>query len=424
MPALRITGMLVVACLVSPGLAAANDGAVSLPQTMQAAAIDRAGGPEVITLHTLLVPKPAADEVVIAVDTAGVAIWDAHLRRHPQSITHSAFPLVLGTDGAGTVAAVGEKVKRFKVGDQVYSYSWDNPHGGFYAEYVAVPAERVGHVPQGLTLQQAGAVATTGLTAIQGIDDALRLKAGDTLIIHGASGGVGSLALQFAKLRGVKVLATASGEDGLTLVKGLGADAVVDGRKGIVDARCDTHRHLSAPQGREPRAHHRARASLALRAAGRGHAVGAYHRQERQRRNAHPLPRSEHAGGDPRARGRGPEALHPQRRALQHQVAEPHRPVPTAGRAPRRPPSRRPRLARGAAPPRSQDRQYHPPPAVRPHGDRGRHTHLPCCQSHRARAGQHAARSRGRARRQHPARVPQGRPPLAHPARALRLHRT
>src|SRR5438874_7720579 len=234
MPALRITGMLVVACLVSPGLAAANDGAVSVPQTMQAAAIDRAGGPEVITLHTLLVPKPAADEVVIAVDTAGVAIWDAHLRRHPQSITHSAFPLVLGTDGAGTVAAMGAKVKRFKVGDQVYSYSWDNPHGGFYAEYVAVPAEHVGHIPQGLSLRQAGAIATTGLTAIQGIDDALHLKAGDTLIIHGASGGVGSLALQFAKLRGVKVLATASGEDGLTFVKGLGADAAVDGRHGDI----------------------------------------------------------------------------------------------------------------------------------------------------------------------------------------------
>jgi len=234
MTTLRIAGTLVLAQAASLAL---NTGAAlgaDLPQTMKAAAIDRTGGPEVITLHTLPVPKPAADEVLIAVHTAGVAIWDVYLRTHPQAIKHSAFPLVLGTDGAGTVAAVGEKVQRFKVGDQVYSYSWDNPHGGFYAEYVAVPAERVGHVPQGLTLRQAGAVATTGLTAIQGIDDALRLKAGDTLIIHGASGGVGSLALQFAKLRGVKVLATASGEDGLTFVKGLGADAVVDGRNGNI----------------------------------------------------------------------------------------------------------------------------------------------------------------------------------------------
>jgi NADPH:quinone reductase-like Zn-dependent oxidoreductase len=237
--------MLVVACLASAGLAAANDTAVRLPQTMQAAAIDRAGGPEVITLHTLPVPKPQADEVLIAVNTAGVAIWDAHLRSHPQQIKHSAFPLILGTDGAGIVAAVGAKVQGFKVGEQVYSYSWDNPHGGFYAEYVAVPAERVGPVPGNLTLRQAGAIATTGLTAIQGIDDALHLKTGDTLIIHGASGGVGSLALQFAKLRGVKVLATATGEDGLAFVKGLGADAAVDGRHGDIAAAA----HALAPAG-------------------------------------------------------------------------------------------------------------------------------------------------------------------------------
>jgi NADPH:quinone reductase-like Zn-dependent oxidoreductase len=245
MPALRITGMLVGACLLSPELAAANDTAIKLPQTMQAAAIDRAGGPEVITLHTLPVPKPQADEVLIAVNTAGVAIWDVGLRRHPQSIKHSAFPLVLGTDGAGIVAAVGAKVQGFKVGEQVYSYSWDNPHGGFYAEYVAVPAERVALVPGNLTLRQAGAIATTGLTAIQGIDDALHLKAGDTLIIHGAPGGVGSLALQFAKRRGVKVLATATGEDGLAFVKGLGADAAVDGRHGDIAAAA----HALAPAG-------------------------------------------------------------------------------------------------------------------------------------------------------------------------------
>jgi NADPH:quinone reductase len=234
MSTLRMAGTLLLAWTPTLALTAGAALGARLPETMKAAAIDRAGGPEVITLHTLPVPKPEADEVVIAVDTAGVASWDVYLRTQPQAIKHSAFPLVLGTDGAGTVAAVGEKVKRFKVGDQVYAYSWDNPHGGFYAEYVAVPAERVGRVPQGLTLRQAGAIATTGLTAIQGIDDALHLKAGDTLIIHGASGGVGSLALQFAKLRGVRVLATASGEDGLAFVKGLGADAVVDGRKGDI----------------------------------------------------------------------------------------------------------------------------------------------------------------------------------------------
>jgi NADPH:quinone reductase-like Zn-dependent oxidoreductase len=100
-------------------------------------------------------------------------------------------------------------------------------------------------VPEGLSLRQAGAIATTGLTAIQGIDDALHLKSGETLIIHGASGGVGNLALQFAKLRGVKVLATASGEDGLAFVKRLGADAVVDSRHGDIAGAA----HQFAPAG-------------------------------------------------------------------------------------------------------------------------------------------------------------------------------
>ena len=219
--------------------------AVDLPTTMKAAAIDRAGGADVITMHTLPVPKPEADEVLIAIETAGVASWDVFLRKRPESIKHNAFPLILGTDGSGTVAAVGAKVRGFKVGDQVYSYSWDNPHGGFYAEYVAVPAQRVGHLPKGMSLRDAGAIATTALTAIQGVDDALHVKAGDTLIIHGASGGVGTLALQFAKLRGAKVLATASGDDGLALVKRLGADLIVDSRKGDITAAA----HQWAPAG-------------------------------------------------------------------------------------------------------------------------------------------------------------------------------
>jgi NADPH:quinone reductase len=226
-----------IVAAVSLALALCQGAGAAVPQTMRAAAIDRAGGPEVITLHTLPVPRPDADEVLIAVDTAGVAVWDASVRAHPEELKHARFPLVLGTDGSGVIAAAGSQVRGFKPGDQVYSYSWDNPKGGFYAEYVAVPAKLVSHVPPGMSLRDAGAIGTTALTAIQGVDDALHLKSGETLIIHGAAGGVGSLAVQFAKLRGARILATASGEDGVSLVKRLGADAVVDGRKGdILDA--------------------------------------------------------------------------------------------------------------------------------------------------------------------------------------------
>jgi NADPH:quinone reductase-like Zn-dependent oxidoreductase len=138
---------------------------------------------------------------------------------------------VLGTDGSGTIAAVGSRVRRFALGDIVYSYSFMNPKGGFYAEYVAVKAENVGRPPDILSLKEAGAIPTTGLTALQGVDDVLKIKRGEDVVIHGASGGVGSLALQFAKMRGARVLATASGKDGVAFVRRLGADAAVDGRR-------------------------------------------------------------------------------------------------------------------------------------------------------------------------------------------------
>ncbi|HYL03193.1 MAG TPA: NADP-dependent oxidoreductase [Steroidobacteraceae bacterium] len=237
MQVLRIVGTLLCGCVAAFG-AAGTVGAAgkppSVPPTMRAAAIDKAGGP--LTLHTLPVPKPGPDEMLIAVHTAGVGIWDTALREHPEEIKHSKFPLVLGTDGAGTVVALGSGVKGFEVGDEVYSYSWDNPQGGFYAEYVAVPAGRVGHVPPGIGLTEAGAIATTALTAIQGIDDALHVQRGENLVILGASGGVGSLAVEFAKLRGARVLAIASGDDGVDLVGRLGADGAVDGRQGDIRA--------------------------------------------------------------------------------------------------------------------------------------------------------------------------------------------
>jgi NADPH2:quinone reductase len=123
-----------------------------IPKSMRAAAIDHFGGPKVLTIHTLPVPTLDAGEVLIAVDTAGVGSWDAEMREGWSPSGHPRFPLVLGTDGAGTVAAVASRIRRFKVGDLVYSYSFDNPKGGFYAEYVAVAVEKVAPKPAVLDL--------------------------------------------------------------------------------------------------------------------------------------------------------------------------------------------------------------------------------------------------------------------------------
>jgi NADPH:quinone reductase len=221
------------------GVASSPAGAATkVPDTMLAAAFDHGGGPDVLSIHHLPVPKPKAGEVLIAVHAAGVAVWDASDRQDPGEGAH--FPVVLGTDGAGVVAAVGAGVNGFKVGDAIYGTG-----DGFYAQYVTARAEDVAHVPQGIDLTAAGILAVSGLSALEGIDDVLRMKPGETLIIHGASGGVGTLAVQFAKLRGVRVLATATTDDGLALVKRLGADAVVNGRSGDIAAAA----HAFAPQG-------------------------------------------------------------------------------------------------------------------------------------------------------------------------------
>jgi NADPH:quinone reductase-like Zn-dependent oxidoreductase len=208
-----------------------------IPKVMLAAAIDRFGGPDEFTIHTIPVPSLAPNEVLIALDTAGVGPWDAEIRAGSYPLRKPQFPLVLGTDGAGVVAAAGSRVHRLKAGDKVYSYSWANPKGGFYAEYVAVVSDKVAHIPKGLDLHHAGAIATTGLTALQGIDDALHVKKGEKIIIHGGSGGVGTLAIQFAKFRGARVLATARNIEGLELVRDMGADGAIDARhQPIADA--------------------------------------------------------------------------------------------------------------------------------------------------------------------------------------------
>jgi NADPH:quinone reductase-like Zn-dependent oxidoreductase len=209
------------------------------PTSMQAAAIDRFGGIETIQLQTLPVPDIGPDEVLIRVDVAGVGVWDAFEREGGFAQMFGIepkFPYVLGSDGAGTIAAVGEQVGRFKEGDRVYALALVNAKGGFYAQFVALKADNVSPIPKELPIEQAGAMPSDALTALQGLDDVLGLKQGESLMIFGASGGIGHLAVQLAKRMSARVLAVASGNDGVALVRRLGADAVLDGHKGDVVA--------------------------------------------------------------------------------------------------------------------------------------------------------------------------------------------
>ena len=203
----------------------------SIPAQMRAAAIDRFGGPEVLHAEVLPVPRPGPDQVLVRLDSAGIGVWDPEIRSGELKLGPDRFPQVIGNDGAGEVVAVGSGVRRFRAGDRVYAYSFS---GGFYAEYAAVDEDAIAPVPQGLSTEEAGVLGADGVTALRGLDDQLHLSAGQTLMIYGASGGIGHLAVQLAKRMGAKVLAVASGRDGVELVRKLGADAAVDGKRADV----------------------------------------------------------------------------------------------------------------------------------------------------------------------------------------------
>src|SRR5215472_5983003 len=109
------------------------------------------------------------------------------------------FPHVLGWDGAGTVEEAGDDVRNLKRGDRVYGINFMSPKGGFYAEYTAIKANNAAMIPQALSTRDAGVLAIDGVTALDGLDKTLQLKAGESILILGASGGIGHLAVQLAK---------------------------------------------------------------------------------------------------------------------------------------------------------------------------------------------------------------------------------
>src|ERR1700726_942171 len=223
----------------------------TIQKTMRAAAINRFGGIEEIKLQMLPVPEIEPDEVLIRIESAGVGVWDAFEREGGFAKMFGVepkFPYVLGSDGAGTVSAVGEQANRFKEGNRVYAAALINPKGGFYAQYIALKSANVSHIPGKLTIEEAGVMPSDAMTALRGLDDMLSLKEGETLMIFGASGGIGHLAVQLAKRMGARVFAVASGDDGVALAKRLGADVVVNGRKdaGAAAARAYAHAGLDA----------------------------------------------------------------------------------------------------------------------------------------------------------------------------------
>lgn len=209
---------------------------ISKPQKgdkMKAVAIHQFGGADEIQIQEFPVPKIAPDEVLIRVHTAGVGIWDAKEREGLFAKANGGknpdFPKTLGREASGTILKIGNDVMHFHEGDKVYINGSPSPTANLYAEYATAKAKHVMPIPENLSMLEAGALPIAAITALTGLDDILKLQPHETIIIFGASGGLGHLAIQLAKAMGARVFGIASGKDGVDIVQKLGADGVVNG---------------------------------------------------------------------------------------------------------------------------------------------------------------------------------------------------
>ncbi len=193
--------------------------------TMKAVVVHEYGGPDVLRYEDAPKPSLTEGDVLIRVEAAGVNPGEAHIRQGDFAQYHT-LPLILGYDLAGVVAEIARGVVDAAVGDAVYT-NCDSTRNGGYAELVAVRASEVAPRPRTLDSVQAASVPLSGLTAWQALADAAHLAPGQKVLIHGAGGAVGSFAVQFAKVMGGVVVATASGGD-VEYVRRIGADIVVD----------------------------------------------------------------------------------------------------------------------------------------------------------------------------------------------------
>lgn len=187
---------------------------------MKAIQVDRFGGPQVLEFADVQRPEPGPREILVEMEAAGVNFVDTY---HRTGQYDADLPITPGVEGAGTVAAVGMDVSRFERGDRV-AYAMVM---GSYAEYATVPAEKAVRVPDEVDLRQAAATMLQGMTAHYLSHSTFPIQEHDAVLVHAAAGGVGSLLVQMAALRGAHVIGTASTEEKAEAAGALGADEMI-----------------------------------------------------------------------------------------------------------------------------------------------------------------------------------------------------
>jgi len=187
---------------------------------MKAIQIKQTGGPEVLEYVDLPVPQPKPNEAILKLTASGVNFIDAYQREGRYKVP---LPFIAGQEGAGVVTAVGAEVKSVKSGDQVAFCGVQ----GAYAEYAAVPADRLVPIPQGINEREAAAAILQGMTAHYLVNDTFPLKRGQTALIHAAAGGMGLLLVQMARNIGARVIGTVSTEEKAKLARDAGADEII-----------------------------------------------------------------------------------------------------------------------------------------------------------------------------------------------------
>lgn len=196
-------------------------------RSMMAWRVHEFGPPETMQFERVPVPEPGRGEVLVKVHAAGVGPWDGWIRGG-RSALPQPLPLTLGSDISGEVLALGPDVPDFAIGDQVYGVT--NPRFiGAYAEYALASAAMIARKPTSLTYIEAAAVPVVAVTAWQGLFDQSELRAGQTVLIHGAAGNVGSYAVQLARRACIRVITTAATAE-IAYLRDLGADIVIDFR--------------------------------------------------------------------------------------------------------------------------------------------------------------------------------------------------